>query len=219
MEQMGARTPSPLTTLEEVLTVVRSLLAGERLTVDGVEVTMSDVALQSPPTNAPPVLAGVRSPRSLALAGRVADGVVLAEGAGPTYVRQAIEQAGRTGDDGFRTSVFTALCLTDDRTDADRLMTPFLAGLLAAPNPAVDAHPHIDEIRERHADGGEDGLATMPGDWWLELGAIGTIDDVIDHVADLHEAGATDVSFFPGPTIELTREDLDAVARIRNAIR
>ncbi len=58
----------------------------------------------------------------------------------------------------------------------------------------------------------------MPADWWLELGAIGTMDDVIDHVSGLHEAGATDVSFFPGPTIDLTRADLDAVAAIRNAI-
>ena len=41
----------------------------------------------------PPVLAGVRGARSLALAGRVADGVVLAEGAGPSCVRESIERA------------------------------------------------------------------------------------------------------------------------------
>ena len=48
MEQMGARTPSPLTTLEEVLTVVRRLLAGEQVTFDGHEVRMDDVTLQPP---------------------------------------------------------------------------------------------------------------------------------------------------------------------------
>ncbi len=164
------------------------------------------------------MLAGVRGPKSLALAGRVADGLVLAEGAGPTFVRHAIEQAGRSGDDRFRTSVFTALCLADDRAEAHRLMTPFLAGLLALPNPALDAHPHIDEIRERHADGGDDALATMPADWWLELGAIGTMDDIAAHVAGLHASGASDVAFFPGPTIDLTREDLDDVVAIRSAI-
>jgi alkanesulfonate monooxygenase SsuD/methylene tetrahydromethanopterin reductase-like flavin-dependent oxidoreductase (luciferase family) len=179
---------------------------------------MDDVALQPAPSTVPPVLAGVHGPRSLALAGRVADGLVLAEAAGPTCVRQAIERAERTGDDGFRTSVFTALCLAGDRAEAHRLMTPFLAGLLTQPNPALDAHPHIDEIRERQADGGDDALATMPADWWLELGAIGTMDDVAAHVAGLHEAGATDVAFFPGPTVDLTREDLDNVAAIRDAI-
>lgn len=218
MEQMGARTPSPLTTLEEVLTVVRRLLAGERVTFDGREVRMDDVALQPPPSTVPPVLAGVRGPKSLAVAGRAADGLVLAEGAGPTYVRQSIEQAGRTGDDTFRTSVFTALCLTEDRAEAHRLMTPFLAGLLALPNPGLDAHPHIDEIRERHAEGGDDALTSMPGEWWLELGAVGTLDDIVGHVSRLHAAGASDVAFFPGPTVELAREDLDAVTRIRAAI-
>ena len=94
MGQMGARTPSPLTTLDEVITIVRRLLRGERVDHDGREFTMSDVKLDQPPASVPPVLAGVRGPKSLALAGRVADGLVLAEGAGPTYVRQAIGQAG-----------------------------------------------------------------------------------------------------------------------------
>ena len=218
MEQMGARTPSPLTTLEEVLTVVRALLAGDTVVLDGAEVTMRDVTLQPPPSVPPPVLAGVRGPKSLALAGRVADGLVLAEGAGPTCVRQSIEQAGRTADDTFRTSVFTALCLTDESTHAHRLMSPFVAGLLTEPNPAVDAHPHIDEIRERYADGGQDALASMPTDWWLEFGAIGTIDDIAAHVSGLHDAGASDVAFFPGPTVDLAREDLDSVAAIRAAL-
>ena len=85
MEQMGARTSSPLTTLEEVITVVRRLLHGDTVTFEGREVSMRDVALDAPPSEVPPLLAGVRGPKSLALAGRVADGVVLAEGAGPTY--------------------------------------------------------------------------------------------------------------------------------------
>lgn len=218
MKQMGARRASPLTTLDEVITAVRQLLAGERVTVDGREVTLHDVALEPAPDAAPPVLAGVRGPKSLELAGRVADGIVLAEGAGPTYVRQSIEHADRTGDSDFRVSVFTALCLTDDRGEAHTLMAPFVAGLLGSPNPALGAHPHIDEIRERHADGGVDALATMPTPWWLELGAIGNMDDIAAHVAGLHDAGTDDVAFFPGPTVELAREDLDAVATIRRAL-
>jgi 5,10-methylenetetrahydromethanopterin reductase len=214
MEQMGARTPSPLTTLDEVITVVRRLLAGERVDFEGQEVTMRDVALDPAPDNAPPVLAGVRGPKSLALAGRVADGVVLAEGAGPTYVRSALGHAGRVGVREFRVSVFSALCLHPNRKEAHRIMAPFVAGLLAAPNPALDAHPHIDEIRERHAGGGVDAIAEMPTEWWLELGAIGDMDDVIAHVEGLRGAGARDIAFFPGPTVELVRDDLDAVIEI-----
>ena len=59
---------------------------------------------------------------------------------------------------------------------------------------------------------------SMPAEWWAELGAIGNLDDVAVHVAGLHDAGAADVAFFPGPSIEMTREDLDAVAAIRASL-
>jgi len=217
MGQMGARTPSPLTTLDEVITIVRRLLRGERVDHDGREFTMSDVKLDQPPASVPPVLAGVRGPKSLALAGRVADGLVLAEGAGPTYVRQAIGQAG--APDPFHVSVFTALAIDDDAALTHRIMAPFVAGIMGSPNPALDAHPHIDEMRERLDARGVDGIADMPGEWWIELGAIGTFDDAITHIEALHDAGADDVSLFPGPTVDLAREDLDHVISIAAAIR
>jgi len=217
MEQMGERTPSPLTTLEEAIAIVRRLLHGETVTFDGSVFTMHDVTLDAPPEDPPPVLAGVRGPKSLALAGRVADGVVLAEGAGPTYVRESIEHAG--SPDPFRVSVFTALAIGDDGREMRRIMAPFVAGLLDGVNPAPNAHPHIDEIRERHAARGVDGIADMPAEWWIELGAIGTFEDAVRHAEALADAGAHDVTFFPGPTVELAREDLDHVTRLATALR
>lgn len=56
MEQMGARSASPLTTPEEVITVVRALLAGERVSFHGHHVILTDVALEQPPSSPPPVL-------------------------------------------------------------------------------------------------------------------------------------------------------------------
>jgi alkanesulfonate monooxygenase SsuD/methylene tetrahydromethanopterin reductase-like flavin-dependent oxidoreductase (luciferase family) len=147
----------------------------------------------------------------------VADGVVLAEGAGPTYVRESIERAG--SPDPFRVSVFTALAVGDDAQEMRRTMAPFVAGLIDGSNPAPNAHPHIEEIRERHEARGVDGIADMPADWWIELGAIGTFDDAVRHAEALAEAGADDVAFFPGPTVERAREDLDHVARLAAALR
>jgi alkanesulfonate monooxygenase SsuD/methylene tetrahydromethanopterin reductase-like flavin-dependent oxidoreductase (luciferase family) len=216
MEQMGVRTPSPLTTLDEAITIVRRLLHGESVTHDGSQFTMRDVTLDAPPTQPPPVLAGVRGPRSLALAGRVADGVVLAEGAGPTYVRESIQHAGTP--DPFRVSVFTALAVGDDAREMRRAMAPFVAGLIDGANPAPNAHPHIDEIRERYAERGVEGIADMPADWWIELGAIGTFDDAVRHAEALGDAGAHDVAFFPGPTVELARDGLDHVTRLAAAL-
>ncbi len=216
MEQMGARTASPLTTLEEVITVVRRLLRGERVTFAGREVRMSDVQLDQPPTTVPPILAGVRGPKSLALAGRVADGVVLAEGAGAAYVRSAVQQAG--APDNFRVSVFTALCVDTDRRAAYRGMAPVVAGWLSSPNPAIDAHPHAPELRERLATGGADALVDAPREWWLQLGAIGTFDDALEHVISLADAGAHDVSLFPAPELAVGREQLGDAIRLAAAL-
>lgn len=217
MEQMGARTSSPLTTLEEVITVVRRLLRGDTVTFEGSEVTMRDVALDSPPAEVPPLLAGVRGPKSLALAGRVADGVVLAEGAGPTYVRQAIAAAG--SPDPFRVSVFTSLGIHDDAAVAYRIMAPFVADMLGDGSPAVLAHPHIDEIQERFRGRGVDGIADMPADWWIELGAIGTFGDAVRHAEALVDAGVDDIAFFPGPAVESARENLAHVTHLLAALR
>jgi alkanesulfonate monooxygenase SsuD/methylene tetrahydromethanopterin reductase-like flavin-dependent oxidoreductase (luciferase family) len=216
MEQMGERSASPLTTLEEVFTVVGRLLRGENVSFDGREVTLSDVTLDAPPTKVPPLLAGVRGPKSLALAGRVADGLVLAEGAGPTYVAQSIALAG--APDPFRVSVFTALCVQDDPKLARRIMSPFICGMLADPGPAPLAHPHIEEIQERFAERGEDGVAEMPAEWWIEFGAIGSFDDALAHVEALAEAGAHDVALFAGPKVDYVREDLDHVANLAAAL-
>jgi len=216
MEQMGARTPSPLTTLEEVITVVRQLLRGERVSCEGREVHLTAVQLDQPPTTVPPVLAGVRGPKSLAVAGRVADGVVLAEAAGPDYVRAAVRQAAAPG--AFRVSVFSSLCIEADRRDAYRWMAPVLAGWLSSPNPAIDAHPHADELRERLA-GGETALTEMPREWWLQLGAIGTFDDALEHLAMLADAGAHDISLFPAPELEVARAQIGDVVRLVAALR
>jgi 5,10-methylenetetrahydromethanopterin reductase len=216
MAQMGARAESPLTTLEEVITVVKQLLAGAEVSVDGRSLSLDAVKLDQPPTIVPPVTAGVRGPRSLAMAGRVADGLVLAEGAGPTYVRESIATSKARGP--FKISVFTALCIEDDAATAHAAMAPFVAGLLGSPNPALDAHPHIDDIRERCAARGEAGIADMPGDWWIELGAIGTFADAIRHIEALADAGAHDVALFPAPELDIARRQLADVARLRAAV-
>lgn len=218
MEQIGARAASPLTALDEVVSTVKRLLDGESVNFDGRYVQLHDVVLDPPPDIAPPLLTGVRGPKSLELTGRLADGLILADCAGPTHTRASIERTGRADDPTFRTCVFSALCLTDDRRDAHRLMAPFIESQLAAPWPGIDDHPHIDELRERHATGGLDAIVSMPSDWWVELGAIGNLDDVLEHADAMSAAGTTELAFFPGPTVEATREDLDAVARIRAAI-
>ena len=210
MGQMGARTPSPLTTLDETITVVKRLLAGEEVTFDGREVALDRVRLDQPPTLPPGIVAGVQQEKSLALAGRVADGVILVEGAGPTYVNWALDRAGRPED--FRVMTYTMMAVGDDRRTAYGFVAPFVANLIAERRPAFRVLPFFDEIVQRVDEGGHEALLDMPADYWIEIGAIGTMDDALAHVGALEAAGVSSINVFPGDEIEIAWDQMPGVA-------
>lgn len=93
MDQVGAGARSPMTLLREWVTAARSLLAGQTVTVSGEYVRLNRVALDWPPAPAPPLLVGARGPKTLALAGEVADGLVLDAGISPARVSRAVATA------------------------------------------------------------------------------------------------------------------------------
>ena len=212
MGQMGARTPSPLTTLDETISVVKRLLTGDEVTFDGREVHLDRVRLDQPPAVLPKVIAGVQQEKSLAVAGRVADGVILVEGAGPTYVEWALDQAGRP--DPFEVVTFTMMSVADSRRDAYAPVADFVAGLITERRPAFTVLPFFDEMAQRVADGGHEALLDMPADHWIEIGAIGTMDDAMAHVDSLERAGVSSVNIFPGPELEVAWEMLPQVATL-----
>lgn len=212
MQQMGARTPSPLTTLDETITVVKRLLAGEEVTFDGRHVHLDRVRLDQPPATVPPVLAGVVQEKSLAVAGRVADGVIFGEGVGPTYVGWAIDRAGRP--DGFRVATFSLLAVADDRREAYSNVAGFVAGLARARYFVLAMLPFFEEVFERVARDGDDALLDMPADYWREIGAIGTMDDALAHVEAMEAVGVGSISIFPGPELATAWELLPQVVAL-----
>ena len=111
MADAGVRAASPLALLGETLTAVRGLLDGERVTMDGRALHLRDVGLVHPPAVPVPLLAGVTGPRSTALAGRLADGIILVEGSGPAELAAARNAADR---DPFELVVLTHLAVGDD---------------------------------------------------------------------------------------------------------
>jgi alkanesulfonate monooxygenase SsuD/methylene tetrahydromethanopterin reductase-like flavin-dependent oxidoreductase (luciferase family) len=93
MDQVGAKAASPMTLLREWVGATRALLRGETVTTSGSYVRLDGVALDWPPAEVPPLLVGARGPRTVALAGEIADGMVLDAGITPTGVRAAVSQA------------------------------------------------------------------------------------------------------------------------------
>ena len=170
MAKVGVAPRSPLALLEETVTAVRGLLRGERVTVDGREVHLDGVRLVHPPAVVPPVVAGVVRPRSLELAGRVADGAIIAEGHGPADLADALAhiatgRAQRTDEPeaGHSLTVFVFLCVQDDPELLRATVGPSLEGhaawlgrpveqVFAASGPAATAAARVRELWAAGAD-------------------------------------------------------------------
>ena len=94
IEQVGAAPTSWMSSLREVVMATTRLLAGENVTMDGDHVHLDQVQLAHPARVIPPISLGVRGPRSMALAGEIADGIIFAEWSGPRYLQQVRSEIG-----------------------------------------------------------------------------------------------------------------------------
>lgn len=203
MRDVDAWPASPVTLLTEYTTALRALLRGERVATQGRYVTLHDVQIGEVPDVAPPVVLGVRGPRSMAVAGRVADGVLLAEPSPPTYVAAAIEQlGGPVGPDGVRREVmaYDVAAVADEPEAAYAVVRPALAWI-GEPDwaPHVARLPFAAELtalRERTGSPQAFGAA-LPSEWLADLALAGTPDQVRAGVAARHDAGATSVVLTP----------------------
>ncbi len=191
MRQIGAKPASQLTLLEETVGAVRALLDGRRVDTEGRYVRLRDVALDHPPARVPRVSVGVRGPRSLELAGRVAGGTILDSLSSPAYVRWARERidagraaAGRT--DAHRVTVYAFVA-----TDADG-----------------EAAIRADLDKRRSAGGAQAAFLDAPlGD----LAILGSADARRASLDALAQAGADCVVLVsPDPRVPLEPERLTA---------
>jgi len=97
MAQVGVKAGSPLTLLREYATSLRSLLHGQAVTTKGRYVTLDAVKLDFPPDPAPGLMIAATGPKTLALAGELGEGTVLAGGTSAAGVAQAKKLANASG--------------------------------------------------------------------------------------------------------------------------
>jgi alkanesulfonate monooxygenase SsuD/methylene tetrahydromethanopterin reductase-like flavin-dependent oxidoreductase (luciferase family) len=183
MRQIGARPPDRLAALEETVSAVRALLAGDEVTVHGRHVQLDGVRLDHPPATPPPILIGTTGPRGLAAAGRSADGILLPEGAVPEAVRWARGAAGSPGT----TAVYAWLSVDDDRSAAAAALQPYVEewqrfGLYAT----LSEQAGIDD----HA-------AALEGDRLRALAVAGDARECARAIAELWAAGADSIVLLP----------------------
>jgi alkanesulfonate monooxygenase SsuD/methylene tetrahydromethanopterin reductase-like flavin-dependent oxidoreductase (luciferase family) len=126
MRQAGAAVASPLTLMREYVTALSELLAGRSLTVDGRYVRLADVRLDWAPQQRVPVLIGGAGPKTLALAGEIADGVILDAQYTLTTLRDALRHVESDRRDRGEPPFSTVLFLTSDADQVAASAGPYL---------------------------------------------------------------------------------------------
>jgi 5,10-methylenetetrahydromethanopterin reductase len=205
MDQIGAKPSSWLKSVDEVSSAVRRILRGERVSVAGDYVRLRAVQLEITPDPIPPVLLGVRGDKSVRLAGKCADGLLLSENSAPAYVRhaRALMEEGRreAGQDGPGQVTVYANCVVDDRNPdqararARDITASIIGAAVLKPVAHVDFAADLANMTER---GGADLLReSMPDAWLHELAITGTSADAAATVDRYATAGAGAVILVP----------------------
>lgn len=203
MDQVGATPRSWLTSITETTDAVRALLHGRTVRTSGEYVSLADVALEFPPAEPPLLSLGVRGPRSVAVAGAHADGLVLAEPTPPAYVASARERLLEAADGsdrpgGRRVTAYT-WALTGDHVDDEERDSVLRSRCLdAIRHGGIEAHvADLPEPVRVHLAEVASGSAEL-SDEALDLLALrGDAAAVRAGVAARHEAGADCVVLVP----------------------
>lgn len=200
MEQIGEKVASPLTAIEETTSAMKRLLNGERITVDGRYVKLSDVQLDPPPAQAPPILHGVVQTKSLQLAGQVADGILIPESCGPDYIRWAIDEMNTHRAEPGYVGVYVH-CLIDEKDpdSAVDTMRRYVAGAVGNElSPTTSRLSYADELQQLIDKGGPDSLyESMPDQWVRDLAVSGSVERGRQSIRQFVDAGADSVIFVP----------------------
>jgi 5,10-methylenetetrahydromethanopterin reductase len=202
MRQTGTWPASPLTLIGEYIEALRAILSGTNVSTAGRYVKLDHIQLAFPPEIVPPVFAGVRGPKSLAVSGRVANGTILAEPVTPEYLRAVREQVGAPrSQHEFVAYNFAAV---DDSIEHARDLARQSLVWIGEPDwaPHIAPLPFADAFAKLRAsaDSREEFAAQLPDEWVDQLAIVGSPKQVRARLAELAEAGADHLILMPAGT-------------------
>jgi len=215
-KNVGIDRKSPLTAMEETVTILRRLLNMENVTFDGEFVHVNNIELdvvhgRKEPRNVP-IYIGATGPKMLQLTGRIADGVLLNYCVPPKYNEKAMDQlkkglkeSGRTFDDLDRPQL--VVCSVDEDGDkaietSRELLTQYLAQqphIAKASGVSMDVVKEIQSILGWPATHEQimEAKHLVPDDLVHRITASGTPDQAQAKVQEYMDNGATCPVLYP----------------------
>jgi 5,10-methylenetetrahydromethanopterin reductase len=204
--------PSRLATLEDAITAIRRLWHGEELQLESAAFSMHGAHLRFPARRGIPIFVSASGPRTLELAGRLADGVIMLVGLFPEALQVSISHVERGAMAADRPrphiAVFAYGAIDDDdqvALDSARSIAawfpqtaPWICDLAGLP-------PDLASRVRSSYQGGEFQEAAaaaqmLPAEFVRKVALAGNRDHAAERVRDALAAGADSVHVFPlGP--------------------
>ena len=143
----------PLAHLEEAVTIIRSLLHGEAVTLQGKVFNLDGAALGwAAPVEPPPIYLAALGPRMLKMAGALADGVLLSWTASSylkraaELVREGAESAGRDPSE-VAISGYVRMAVTDDPDAGRESLRQQMSHYTAVPSTGTSSETRASQMR------------------------------------------------------------------------
>lgn len=202
---LGVERQAPATGLREGVTIVRGLLAGERVTVDGRVMHAHGAQLDfAPPRPNVPIYIGARGPKVLKVAGALADGVIVGNIASPEgwsyalgHVEAGCRRAERDPVDVALTA-WVACAVSEDAAAAIDAVRPMVATSLTTSRPilaelGLRVPPGFAAVMQQHdwtpsREAVQEAAAEVPVELVRRFAIAGTPADCRAHVEMLLDA-------------------------------
>lgn len=201
--------PASVDSLRASIVAIRALWGGAHVDVEDAAFTLRDAHLRFPARPDIPIYISASGPRTLELAGEIADGVILLVGLFPEALAWALEHIDRGASKGGRDrphiAVFAYGAIDDDE---DRALesarsiaawfpqtAPVICELAGLPQSM------IEEVKRRYSGGEFQEAATaarlLPDEFVRRVALAGNRAQARERIAAVMDAGADSVNVFP----------------------
>ncbi len=204
LEGVGIKWEKPLTSVKEAVEIMRKLLAGEKIKLEGEAFMVAKARLNYKPSRVPPIYVGAQGPKMLEVAGMVGDGVLI-NASNPKDFEDAVKYikagAEKAGKDPSKIDVvaYTCFSVDEDSAAAKEAAKPIVAFIVAgSPSQVLSKYGITDEaankVREAIGKGDIKGAIGLVDDTMLNAFSIaGTPSEVTSKINELLKAGVTQV--------------------------
>jgi len=206
--------PARLKMMREMVTLARRLMAGEKINYANSAFKLVDAKIHYKHRDHVPIYMACSGPRMLALAGELADGIIVQVGVSPEAIKYAIqciaegaERGGRSLDE-IELWIMACGAISEDREQArnsSRTMAAWFAQTVPLYCELANIDPKIVKGIQTAYSGGEFHLAKdaarLVPDEMVELFTVGgTPDEARDRITRLADLDFTGINFMPiGP--------------------